>query len=299
MSLIKSKSFGLGLISIIYITAILLSYALYVWIDSIPPVWELLIIDIVATLYVYFWSCIWKNASLYDPYWSVAPPFLALFWLAQSFNSVSQVPLKLWIIFGVVALWSLRLTWNWTRWFTGLDYEDWRYRNFRKKSGKWFFIINLFGIQVFPTIMVFLGSLSMSYSLSTANSSLITVFDIIGFIIAVGAVFIEGIADAQLHRFVKNRTDKGQIMNQGLWSRSRHPNYFGEVTFWFGMYFFGLGTTYSSWWVIIGPIAIAILFLTYSIPVMDKYQLSKKEAYKEYMAKTPAFIPRIVKRKKL
>lgn len=295
---IKSKSFGLGLVSIIYITAILLSYWLYVWIDFVAPVWELLIIDIVATLYIYAWSCIWKNASLYDPYWSVAPILLGLFWLNQSFSSISLVPVKLWIIYGIVVLWGLRLTWNWTRWFTGMDYEDWRYRAFREKTGKWFFLINLFGIQVFPTIMVFLGSLSMSYSLTAVNSSSITIFDVIGTIIAVGAVLIEGISDLQLYRFVKNRTDTGQIMNHGLWNRSRHPNYFGEVTFWFGMYFFGLGASLSSWWVIIGPVTIAVLFLSYSIPAMDKYQLSKKEAYKEYIKQTPAFIPRIFKRNK-
>ncbi len=298
MSLIKSKSFGIGLVSTIYITDLLLSYGLYVWIKSIPPIWELLIIDIVATLYIYLWSCIWKNASLYDPYWSIAPLLLGLFWLDQSFSSISMVPLKIWIIYGIVALWGIRLTWNWLRSYSGLTYEDFRYRGFREKTGKWFFLVNLFGIQVFPTILVFLGSLSMMYSLSSLNSPNITVFDIIGFVIAGGAILIESISDRQLLKFAKNRTDRNQIMDQGLWSRSRHPNYFGEVTFWCGIFFFSLGATVTSWWVIIGPIGMVILFLTYSIPTMDKHQLTRKEAYKEYMEKTPAFIPRIFRQSK-
>lgn len=298
MTFIKSKSFGLGLVAFVYISAIIMSYWLYLLIDFTTPVWELLIIDLSATLYVYLWSCIWRNASLYDPYWSVAPLLLGLFWLDQSYSSISQIPIKIWFIYGIIVLWGIRLTWNWMRWFTGLDYEDWRYRAFREKTGKWFFLVNLFAIQVFPTVIVFLGSLSMSYSLSTINSSNITIFDIVGFIVAFGAILIESMADRQLHVFVKGRTDRNQIMNKGLWGRSRHPNYLGEVSFWWGLYFFSLGADISSWWVLIGPIAITVLFLTYSIPAMDKYQLSKKEQYKIYMSHTPAFIPRIFRRNK-
>ena len=293
---LKSRSFGYGLVSVVYITALILSYYLYFWIDGIAPVWELLIIDIAATLWIYVWSCIFRNASLYDPYWSLAPLFLGLFWLDQSFSAISQVPLKLWIIYGVVALWALRLTYNWTAYYAGLTYEDFRYKHFREKTGKWFFLVNLMGIQVMPTILVFLASLSMMFSLTSVNSSTFTVFDFIGFVIAGGAIAIEAISDFQMHRFVKNRTDRNQIMDKGLWSRSRHPNYFGECFFWFGSFFFGLGASLSAWWTIIGPIAIFILFLTYSIPAMDKHQHSRKEKYYEYMKRTPAFIPRIFKR---
>ena len=149
-----------------------------------------------------------------------------------------------------------------------------------------------------PTILVFLGSLSMSYSLTSLNIATITVFDIIGFIVAGGAIAIEAISDYQMHQFVKNRTDRNKIMQNGLWSRSRHPNYFGEVTFWWGIFFFALGADLSSWWTIVGPIGMLILFLAYSIPAMDKHQLTRKEAYKKYMEKTPAFVPRIFQRKK-
>ncbi|MHA1111055.1 MAG: DUF1295 domain-containing protein [Promethearchaeota archaeon] len=295
---VKSRSFGYGLVSIVYITALILSYWLYFWIDTLAPVWELLIIDIAATLWIYLWSCVFRNASLYDPYWSIAPLFLGLFWLDQSFSYIGDVPVKLWIIYGIVALWAIRLTYNWSAYYRGLTYEDFRYRFFREKTGKWFFLVNLFGIQVMPTILVFFGSLSMSYSLTSLNSAQFTIFDIIGLIIAGGAIAIETISDYQMHKFVKKRTDRNQIMDQGLWSRSRHPNYFGEVAFWWGLFCFALGADYSSWWTIAGPIGMVVLFLTYSIPAMDKHQLTRKEAYKKYMEKTPAFIPRIFQRNK-
>jgi len=295
---LKSRSFGYGLVSVVYITALIISYWLYFWIDGISPIWELLIIDIAATLWIYLWSCVFRNASLYDPYWSIAPLFLGLFWLDQSYQYIGDVPLKLWIIYGIIALWAIRLTYNFTAYYQGLTYEDFRYKFFRGKTGKWFWIVNLFGIQVMPTVLVFLGSLSMSYSLTSLNSPKITVFDIIGFVVAGGAIALEAVADNQMHKFVKKRTDRNQIMDQGLWSRSRHPNYFGEVAFWWGLFFFALGADLTSWWTIVGPIGMVVLFLTYSIPAMDKHQLTRKEAYKEYMEKTPAFIPRLFKRKK-
>ena len=149
-----------------------------------------------------------------------------------------------------------------------------------------------------PTVLVFMGSLSMSYSLTSLNSANITVFDIIGFVVAGGAIAIEAISDYQMHRFVKTRTDRNQIMDIGLWSRSRHPNYFGEVAFWWGIFCFALGADLASWWTIIGPIGMVVLFLTYSVPTMDKHQLSRKDAYKEYMEKTPAFVPRLLNKKK-
>ena len=148
-----------------------------------------------------------------------------------------------------------------------------------------------------PTVLVFLGSLSMMFSLTSVNSSTFTVFDFIGIVIAGGAVAIEAISDFQMHRFVKNRTNRNQIMDQGLWSRSRHPNYFGEVTFWWGIFFFALGADLNAWWTIVGPIGMLVLFLSYSIPAMDKHQLTRKVTYRAYMEKTPAFIPRIFKRK--
>ncbi len=299
-NLLKSKWFGLSLVAFVYITALLLSYGIYLWIPISNPIWKLLVMDLAATIYVYIWSCIWRNASLYDPYWSAIPPFLGLFWLDHYFSSIgwNQIPVKLWIIYSLVVLWGIRLTWNWTRWFTGLDYEDWRYRNFRKNSGKWFPLVNLFAIQVFPTIMVFMGSLSLSFSLSFSNPSRIVIFYIIFFVITFVAILIETDADLQLHKFVKKRTEPGQIMNNGLWSHSRHPNYFGEVFTWWGLFFFALVADLSSWWVIVGHLAITVLFLGYSVPALDKYQISKKEAYIEYKKNTPGFFPRIIKRNK-
>jgi steroid 5-alpha reductase family enzyme len=86
-------------------------------------------------------------------------------------------------------------------------------------------------------------------------------------------------------------------MNKGLWRYSRHPNYFGEVSFWWGLYFFGLAANASYWWTIAGPIAITLLFLFISIPMMDKRSKERRPEYAEHMKKISALVPWRIKRK--
>ncbi len=109
------------------------------------------------------------------------------------------------------------------------------------------------------------------------------------------AIITETVADEQMLRFTKTRKP-GEIMNRRLWRYSRHPNYFGEISFWWGLYFFGLAANYSYWWTIAGPIAITALFLFISIPMMDKRSLERRPEYAEHMKKTSALVPWQAKR---
>jgi steroid 5-alpha reductase family enzyme len=80
-------------------------------------------------------------------------------------------------------------------------------------------------------------------------------------------------------------------MAEGLWAYSRHPNYFGEVTFWWGLFFFALAADTDYWWTIIGPAAITVLFTFISIPMMDKRNLARRPGYEERIKNIPALIP--------
>lgn len=77
----------------------------------------------------------------------------------------------------------------------------------------------------------------------------------------------------------------------GLWSFSRHPNYFGEVLFWWGLYLFVPLAYPRFWWAILGPLAILFLFLGVSIPLMERHLLTKHPAYLEYQQRVSAFFP--------
>jgi steroid 5-alpha reductase family enzyme len=102
---------------------------------------------------------------------------------------------------------------------------------------------------------------------------------------------LETISDEQLRSFTKSNPPSGSIMSTGLWAFSRHPNYLGEVSFWWGLFFFGLAAKTSYWWTIVGPIAITLLFVFISIPMMEKRQLARRPGYAVHQQKVSPLIP--------
>ncbi|MEM7677129.1 MAG: DUF1295 domain-containing protein, partial [Myxococcota bacterium] len=81
------------------------------------------------------------------------------------------------------------------------------------------------------------------------------------------------------------------IMDRGLWAWSRHPNYFGEISVWFGLLFFGVASGAFETWMVAGVVAMVFLFVVISIPMMEKRQLSTKPAYADYQRRTSMLIP--------
>jgi steroid 5-alpha reductase family enzyme len=146
-----------------------------------------------------------------------------------------------------------------------------------------------------PTILVFLGSLSLFPSLAINNRPL-NLIDILACAITLCAIIIETVSDQQLRKFIRKRKNKDEIINIGLWRYSRHPNYFGEILFWWGLYFFALAVDLTFWWIIIGPISIVFLFLVISIPLIEK-KISSKPGYKSYQEEVSKLLPWFPKKK--
>ena len=147
--------------------------------------------------------------------------------------------------------------------------------------GRKFWFINLTGLQLMPTILVYLGSISL-YPVIVLRKNSFNYLDIVAIIITLGAILLETVADQQLYKFIKNRENSDQIINQGLWKYSRHPNYLGEILFWWGLFIFALASDFNFIWAIIGPIAITILFIFVSIPLIEKQKLEKRPEYANY-----------------
>ena len=81
-------------------------------------------------------------------------------------------------------------------------------------------------------------------------------------------------------------------MKTGLWALSRHPNYFGEWLFWAGLALFGLAAVPSAWWwVLPGAIAMLVMFLVASIPMIDKRSVERRPEYQAHMARVSGFVP--------
>ena len=113
-----------------------------------------LVADIVATLIIFGFSSAFANASFYDAYWSVAPPLLGgYFLLAQE----AAIEVRSVLVLSLVCAWAIRLTDNWARGWRGLTHEDWRYVDLQVTTGRAWWLVNLLGIHLFPTALVFIG----------------------------------------------------------------------------------------------------------------------------------------------
>lgn len=255
---------------------------------EIPAPWDLLLADVAATLVIFGFSRAYKNSSFYDAYWSVLPPLFAVWWMIT--HGMTQ-DLRAIIVTTLVWLWGIRLTANWATFWGGLSHEDWRYPLVRGRAGKAELWADLGGIHLFPTFIVFAGCLPVFAVMSLGGAPL-GPLDYLAAVVTFGAVLIELIADLQLHRFISRKKKPGEFITTGLWAWSRHPNYFGEVSFWWGLMLFGLAAAPQAWWWIMpGAIAMACMFVFASIPLMDERSCARRPAYREHMQRVSALIP--------
>ena len=281
----SSKAFGLCLLA--YTVALGVAVPVgFVLVSRLHPILATFVADVAATLVIYVFSCTFRNASFYDPYWSVAPIVIAVYWMLTP-ESVNVVAVRQTVVFALVLFWGLRLTYNWVRRWRGN--EDWRYADIRKQNPGLFWLANLIGIELMPTLLVFLGCLSLYPTLS-AGSNPFGFLDGIAIVITVSAILMETIADEELREFVKNGEKARQTLSSGLWAYTRHPNYLGEMGFWWGLYFFSIAADLDYWWTFIGPVGITLLFIFVSIPMIEKH-LSRRSGYAEYQQRVSKLVP--------
>ena len=278
-----------ALCALAYVLALCVAVAVGYALAGRHPIWVVLAADIAATLVIYAFSRVFRNASFYDPYWSLAPVAIALYWTLGA-SSGDAVLVRQVMVLTLVLLWSVRLTFNWARRWRGLRHEDWRYADLRARWGRLFWLVELSGIEMMPTTVVFLGCLSLFPALSSGSRAF-GVLDGVAAVVVAGAIVIEALADEQLERFVRTQRQPGQTMVSGLWAFSRHPNYFGEVMFWWGLYLFALAADPSYWWAVAGPLSLTLLFVFVSVPMMDRRSLRRRPGYDEHMKRVSALVP--------
>lgn len=256
---------------------------------GMSPVWVAALADLTGTALIFEVSRRLDNSSMYDPYWSVAPVAIAGFWwIAGDAPGITRPA----VVVALVLVWSVRLTMNWTRRWKGLEDEDWRYVMLRMKHGRRYWAVSFFGIHLLPTVLVFLGCLPLVAVLVEPSRSW-SILDVAALVLTAGAIWIEARADAELRRFRESGPLPGSVLDTGLWSVARHPNYLGEVLFWWGLFGFGFAANPSYWWTVVGAVSITLLFKFVSVPMMDERMLERQPAYAERMALMPALLPRV------
>lgn len=277
--MIKNRFLSFILIVFVYVVAITGGIVCFDYLEqrgNFSFEMTLLITDVFATAIVFAFSLLFKNASVYDPYWSVQPPVILFGILLRNGGSLFS-----WILFAAVLLWGLRLTGNWAYNFTGFDYQDWRYTMLKEKTGPAYPLINFLGIHLFPTLVVYLCILPAVEAIrfGAELKAVCIPFLVLAFLSPV----FQGLADLQMHAFRKEGS--GGFIRTGLWKKSRHPNYACEILMWWSVGLACFFTLDMKWPLLTGAIVNTLMFLFVSIPMADKRQ-SRKPGFEEYKKAT-------------
>ena len=291
----------------------IMSFTLGYWAGGFVPGEILLqsaVAVVIAVTVIFAGSFFFNNSSVFDPYWSLAPPIMMMFYFTGILQIASLIPYpgshipdpssripdllfsspRILILFLLTLAYSIRLTWNFLRGWPGLNHEDWRYVDFRKFTGRFYWVVSFFGIHLFPALMVFGGTLSI-WVVVVHCSGTMNFLDILAILVTGYAIFLETAADRQLRNFMLQNKESGKTLNQGLWGLSRHPNYLGEILFWWGLYLFALAANPDFWWVITGPVAITLMFIFASIPMIEKRMMKRQKDYETYKEMVSMLVP--------
>lgn len=282
---VMSRSRSINLFIFSYVSCMIVGYLVISYFNQVNEeiIISTLIASVIMTIIIFIISGVINNSSMYDPYWSIIPPFILLFWM----DYYNNFDIEMILLFAAVSIWAIRLTRNWFIDFKGFSHEDFRYVEFRNKFKGFYWIISFLGIHLFPTLIVFLSLYPLNIIMM--NEIVQPLFVYLGVIIMIVGTLISFIADAQRRAFKLQHP--GVSINTGLWKTSRHPNYFGEVMFWFGIFVASLsvGVFYQS---MLGVIGMLLLFNFYSVPKMEEKLLNNKPDYEEIIQEVPRFFIR-------
>lgn len=275
-----SKSLSLLTVLFVYTAAFFVGLLVFALLPF-KGLFAYLIADAAATVAVWAAGLLCKNASLYDPYWSVAPLVLFVCFLLDA----GQMDAADMLYIAVFTIWGVRLTVNWVIGWHGMAHQDWRYTMLRNKSPKLWLLTNFFGINMMPTLFVFVN-LIPAYFCAVSGDDTIGLLSVLGFAVCLGAVSLQIISDGQMLRFRQENTGSGRNIETGLWKFSRHPNYLGEVSLWWGVWLIQMGTQSALWWTVIAPVLMTLLFVLVSIPMMENRLTETKAGYDAYQKRT-------------
>jgi steroid 5-alpha reductase family enzyme len=268
-----------------FAAALIVDLALSAW----PVVPRLALADVVATVVVFGFSVRFRNSSFYDPYWSVVPLPLALYFAFLAPESAG-LTLRSLLVFVLTGAWGARLTWNWLRRWEGLHHEDWRYSDLQAKTGRWYWLVSFLGIHMFPTALVFLGCLPLLGALSLSAEAF-GFIDLFAVSFTAGAIWLEAEADRQLVEFLGSEPEPGTFLETGFWAWCRHPNYLGEILFWWGLFFVGWSARPDETWLFAAPLAMTALFVLISVPMIDRRMIARRPEYARRMRSHFGLLP--------
>lgn len=231
-----------------------------------------------------------RDSSIVDIWWGAG--FVLLAWTAMAIGG--GVPGSGWLVSVLVTLWGLRLTVHLARRNIGKG-EDPRYTAMREKAGDSWPLRSLFQVFWLQGLIMWIVCLPVLATI-VSDAEPDSLLDIVGVaVFAVGLTF-ETVGDWQLERFKADPANRGKVMDRGLWAWTRHPNYFGDATVWWGLWLIALSA--GAWWTFIGPALINFMLVRVSgKSLLEKGMARTRPGYAEYVERTSGFLPRPPKRR--
>ena len=241
---------------------------------------------LIAFLLVWLLSLRLRDASIADACWGLG--FVLLAWL-YVLLSPALTP-RSWLVALLVTLWGGRLSWHIGRRNHGRG-EDRRYQAMRASHGPAFWWRSLFTVFWLQGAILWWVALPLLAAVQAARPAALTWVDGLGVaVFAVGLLF-EAVGDHQLRRFRADPSNRGRVLDSGLWRYTRHPNYFGDATLWWGLYVIAAATP-GGWPTLLSPALMTYLLMRVSgVTLLEDGLKTSKPGYRAYIASTPAFFP--------
>jgi steroid 5-alpha reductase family enzyme len=242
----------------------------------------------VAALMVSTWalSLVGRDASIVDIAWGLG--FVVVAWLAFVLgDGPTERGL---LVAALTTIWGLRLAAHMLSLRLGQG-EDFRYREMRARYGRRFPAVSLFSVYLLQGLGMWVVSLPVQAAAALPGPSGLTALDLVGLAVWVGGMVFEVGGDRQLARFRADPSNRGKVMDRGLWRYTRHPNYFGDFCVWWGIFLIAIAAD-GAWWTVAGPLTMTLIFTKlFGMPLMERHLGSTKPGYKEYARRTSAFFP--------
>ncbi len=250
-------------------------------------VWHALVIILVVFHLAFLFGQLLKNNSIVDPLWGIGFVIVAWYGLAQA----QVVSLTHFVVTLLVSVWGIRLATHIFHRNLGKG-EDWRYKEWREQWGNRALLIAYGKVYLTQGLLMWVIAQPIIYVNSHDVSTLGFYTLSAGLIVWLVGFFFESVGDKQLRQYIKQKPPKDKILRTGLWRYTRHPNYFGEATMWWGIWIIAMGSLPFAWWLVISPLTITFLLTKVSgVPLLEK-KMMKDPAYRAYARKTSKFFPR-------
>ncbi len=235
-----------------------------------------------------------RDASIVDVFWGLGFLLAALVYavLADGYWG-RQI-----LVVGLVAVWGLRLSLYILRrnWGKG---EDPRYRVWREQAGGAFWWVSFFRVFMLQGVLLWVISAPLLAAQISDDPSRISPTDLVGLLVWTVGFSFEAVGDYQLARFKRDPENKGRVMRSGLWAYTRHPNYFGDATVWWGLFIIAAGTP-GGYWTFFSPAIMTFLLVRVSgVALLERSQRATKPEYRAYVESTSAFFPWFPRRQRL